>query len=272
MRKLIEKLAQAEQNLVQTKFLAPRLRGSQVRVRVDGLLKMYTPTPTDFEGWGVFQTEGHFEAVLARTAGKVEVTRYLEALKSTRLILVRPLRDQTWLAYPAHVEVFEKQFESAGPVVVHLVTLGRAFETVLARHDGANFWFDRRDKRCDPRLAKRLAEGLKSFVAPQALRIGGLTPELRSAYALVFQAHESHRVSCSEERLKRALAVGGGRLESFVDRGEFWNTTWTTGTGETHTSAIRKSDFTVLSSGICLDGEDGKFDLQSLVGVIEQRY
>jgi hypothetical protein len=42
--------------------------------------------------------------------------------------------------------------------------------------------------------------------------------------------------------------------------------------GESHTSAISKQDLTVVTAGICLDDLDEEFDLQSLVGVVEQRY
>ena len=55
MRHLIERLAKAEDNFHKTRFLAPRLRGGQVRVRVQGLISTYRPIPEDFEGWGVFQ-------------------------------------------------------------------------------------------------------------------------------------------------------------------------------------------------------------------------
>ena len=272
MRKLIEKLAQAEQNFVQTRFLAPRIKGGQVRVKFEGLIKTYQPTPQDFEGWGIFQADAHNTARLVEQASPVQVSKYLEQLNTVRLYLVRPLRGQSWAAYPVNAGDFQQRFGVVKPVVVHLVTLGRAFEPVIARFDGCNFWFDRVDRRSDPKIPSRLAQALKAFVAPDALRINGLTPELRAVYRLIFEKSEGMRVRCSEDRLRRALELGGGRLESFVDHGDYWNTQWVTSQGERHHSAIQKRDLTVLSAGICLDGEDTKFDLQSLVGVVEQRF
>lgn len=74
-----------------------------------------------------------------------------------------------------------------------------------------------------------------------------------------------------QQRLQDALQMGGGELQDFRDRGDFWQVEWTTRNGESHTSAISKHDLTVISSGICLSGYDRNFDLQSLVGVVEAR-
>jgi hypothetical protein len=271
MRRLIEKLAKAERNFIDTRFLAPRIRGGSVVVKFEGLVKTYQPLPQDFEGWGVFRAKADNTAKLEHQAGGVQVAKYLQGLSRCRLYLVRPIRGQTWLAYPVNAETFRTRYGEPRPVMVHLVTLGRAFEQTFCRWDGANFWFDRVDRRGDPKIPRSMAQALKNYVSPEALKFSGLTPELREAYRLVFKQDERMRVHCSEGRLKQALELGGGRLESFVDHGDYWNTQWLTSQGERHTSAIRKTDLTVISAGICLDGEDAKFDLQSIVGVVEQR-
>jgi len=84
---------------------------------------------------------------------------------------------------------------------------------------------------------------------------------------------EAARVSDRREqdRLRRALALGGGTLHEAVDRGDYYLVEWEGAEGIRHTSAIAKGDLTVISSGICLSGRDHHFDLQSLVGVVEGR-
>ena len=54
-------------------------------------------------------------------------------------------------------------------------------------------------------------------------------------------------------------------------KGDYWTVDWTTADGVRHSSAIAKADLTVVSSGICLSRRDRDFDLQSLVGVMEQQ-
>ncbi len=116
---------------------------------------------------------------------------------------------------------------------------------------------------------------MKAVTLPEALRFKNLTPEMRTVYGLVAQqsrAFDTHLQGQRDEaRLRQALCMAGGELDSFHDRGEFWQVDWTTRDGLQHRSAIGKRDLTVLSSGICLSGQDHHFDLQSLVGVMEQR-
>jgi len=74
-----------------------------------------------------------------------------------------------------------------------------------------------------------------------------------------------------ETRLRNALRTGGGDLRGYTDRGDYFVVEWESRNGERHTSAIARDDLTVISSGICLSGEDRKFDLQSLVGIMTDR-
>ena len=146
---------------------------------------------------------------------------------------------------------------------------------MIARSDGDIFWFEDVDRKADPRICERLRDELKKYTLPEQLRFRALTPEMRTTYELAFQQTaearrrlEQHR---NEARLTEALGMAGGTFEGFRDRGAYWTVEWTTSSGERQTSAILKSDLTVVSSGICLSGRDRDFDLTSLVGVIERQ-
>ncbi|WP_430794711.1 hypothetical protein [Trichormus azollae] len=64
--KLINQIVIAEAQLSATQFLAPCVKGGRVRTRVAGMVYTFTPKPSKFEGWGIF------DAVDEKTAKLVE--------------------------------------------------------------------------------------------------------------------------------------------------------------------------------------------------------
>ncbi|HJQ26443.1 MAG TPA: hypothetical protein VKA60_21190 [Blastocatellia bacterium] len=296
VKNLIDQLAREEDRVRATEFLAPCVRGGRIRARVSGLVYTFTPRPPDFEGWGVFLPASDKEAELLDEAELSLIGEYLKLLKPLRARLVARLRGTTWLAYPANESDFEQRFGATRPILIHLVGEGEVFEQMLVRTDGSAFWFEAIDRRSDPLAGEALREAASAQVAPAALRFKGMTHEMRVAYELARQplgsltdayARKRRRVrppgaqheqsvpdfateaERDEWRLREALRVGGGDLQGFTDRGDYWVVEWTTRGGHRHTSAISKAGLTVISSGICLSGRDRDFDLQSLVGVIE---
>jgi hypothetical protein len=276
IRKLLEQLALEEQQFRSTQFLAPCVNGGRVRTRVAGMVCTFTPKPRQFEGWGIFQVQTDTTAALVEEADSFQIAEYLEHFPQFRLRLAYRLRGQTWLGYPvSEADLRQRLLQGGGgvkPISVHLVTEGGTFETIVTRFDGQAWWFDQIDRRADPEVVDRLKSPLKQLTAIEDLRFPGITPEMRTVYDLVSQRTAGfsppHR---DGRRLQNALKVGGGDLHEFQDRGDYWTVEWTTGNGERHTSAIAKTDLTVISSGICLSDRDRDFDLQSLVGVIENR-
>jgi hypothetical protein len=113
---------------------------------------------------------------------------------------------------------------------------------------------------------------LKQIIPVEELQMKGITPEMRSLYALIADRTEGFAQPHRDEKLlRKALQLGGGDLRQFQDRGDYWTVDWTTADGTRHTSVIAKTDLAVVSSGICLSGRDRDFDLQSLVGVMEHQ-
>ncbi len=269
---LIDDLARAERAFEQTQFVAPRVEDGKVRARISGLVRTYAPSPADFVGWGVFAPQSGV-AELVESASLATVERYLALFEPLRVLLVRAVQGRSWLAYPLNASDMAQRFARARPMVVHLVDHGRAFDTVVARTDGATWWFDHLDCSADPVIADRLREALRHMWPPNQVRVRGMTPEMRRGYAMawgepdlqLFEA-ERYEASCPVEQ---ALAMAGGELRSYCDEGDFLHVEWSTPTGQVHHSAIDKDDLTVISAGICLSGRDRDFDLQSLVGVVE---
>lgn len=276
LHNLLSQVEAAEDALRETAFLAPCMRGGQVRAKVEGLVYTFTPEPHDFEGWGIFRPLDERTARVTEEADFPQVMEYLALLPALRVYLVHPLQGQTWLAYPVNEADMKQRWGAARPLPVHLVTEGEAFEQVTVRYEGSTRWFEGVDRRADPALADGLRDLLRQVVPPERLHFRGLTPEARAAYDLAAQQSEAfaplRQQRREEDRLRDALKLGGGQLRGYQNRRDYWVVEWTTRDGHRHTSAIGKRDLTVLSAGICLDGEDRKFDLQSLVGVVERRW
>ena len=272
IRQILSQLAAKEGQLLDTKFLAPCVRGGRVRTRIGGMTYLFQPQPQNFEGWAIFKPVNEKIAAVIEEPILPQVAEYLQLLVLIRLQLACVLQGQTWLAYPVNESDAKQRTGVAKPVPVYLVTEGSQFEPIVVRWDGDCLWFEAIDRRADPLPSEELRRALKKLILPQEVRFKGMTPEMRTVYELVCRNIKDFDPKVrAEQRLQRALKMGGGELRGFCDRDDYWLVEWTSGSGEYHNSAIAKNDLTVMSAGICLSGEDSNFDLQSLVGVVENR-
>ncbi len=270
--KLINEIAHVEAQLCNTQFLAPCVKGGRVRTRVAGMVYTFRPKPSKFEGWGIFQPVDEKTATVVEEADLPQIAEYLQHFPQIRLRLVRQLGGQTWLAYPVNEADVRQRLQVVKPMAIHLVTEGTTFDQIIARWNSHSCWFEEIDRRTDPIIVETLQSAVKQLVPVGELHFKGVTPEIRTVYELATaQIDGFHQPQQDEKRLRKALHMGGGELKQFQDRGDYWTVDWTTADGVRHSSAIAKTDLTVISSGICLSGYDGDFDLQSLVGVIEQQ-
>jgi hypothetical protein len=256
-------LAAREAAFFAGEFLAPVLRGRRVAVRIAGALCAMRVRPGSFQGWAVCRPEAPAESRVVRPATLAERRRYLEALPRVRLVLCERGDDHA-LGVPerpgAAVPVYLP--EDAGP-----------FEAVVARYDGARHWFDGADGRHNPATAAYLRAALRDMTEPDRLDRPGLTGAERAAYALARAARaEADRVARqgrAESKLREALGHAGGELRDFAEREEDYRVEYAVD-GERHVSVVGKDDLAVRVAGICLNGEDARFDLQSLVGVLRE--
>jgi len=266
----LNRLATAEARFLASEFLAPAIRNSRIQVRIAGVICALKVQPPDFEGWGLFRPESHSEARLVRPCRLAERQRYLELFPLVRLVLAGRQNDQ-WFALPAHHA--DSRFRVEGLIPVRLVEDVQLFEVIESRFDGAQFWYAGPEPRWDPVTAAYLRQALDQMVHPDQLSRPGLTPEERAAYATSYwpryEASEEARRSREEVRLRQAVEHAGGQLKGYLERQDVYTVTYEVD-GQRHVSAVSKDDLSVQVAGICLSGEDEKFDLHSLVGVIRE--
>ena len=284
------------------RVLAPVIAGRSVSVRIAGLLcrlEIERAAKTAPRGFGVLEALSSTRARWLRGATRAEREKYLSLLPRVRFLAIEAGRGG-WAAFPA--QDGNARFSLGGPAWVREVEEGvQPFDALLARFDGTHFWFESPDSRRPPAIAAFLRESFALEIEPGNLRKKGLTAQERTAYALALYGpppepemaietgalpEYDRRIgptlndidpafdwrwsrNDAEGRLARSVAHGGGRLVSYVERGGVYSVTYKFGT-HTHTSTVRASDLRVETSGICLSGRDGDFDLTSLVGVMQE--
>jgi len=268
----MNRLAQAEAAFLSAEFLAPVVRGHGVQVRIAGVRCSLRVEPAAFDGWGIFRPLSHSGARLVRAASAAERRRYLALFPAVRLVVcaVGSGQIEAVADNPA-----DPRFELNAPVSAHLPEGVDAFDTIVARFDGGQFWFDEADARADPASAAFLRGRLADLADPGIVDRPGLGAGQRLAYAVAHARHmaaiEVDEAASATRRLNAALGHAGAALRDFSDIGDAFRVTYTVD-GQRHTSVVGKDDLTVRSAGICLSGLDEQFDLNSLVGVLRERH
>jgi hypothetical protein len=269
-RATLDRRAAAEAAFVGSEFLAAVLRGHGVGVRIAGVRCQIAVGPADFEGFGLFRADARDRATLVRPMTMGQRRRYLALFPAVRMILARRERNE-WQGLPASRA--DGRFAVEGLAPIRFVDEGDLFDTVVARFDGGQFWFDSADGRADPAASAMLRKALGDMTEPAKVARPGLTPERRGAYAINYAARASEMAkderARAETRLRLALEHAGAELRDYSEQSDVYRVTYHVD-GRRHTSVVRKGDLSVVTAGICLSGGDRHFDLASLVGVLRE--
>ena len=263
---LLDRVASAERDFMETEFLAPVLKGGQVRVRIEGLVLTLRVSGPFEPGWAVLKPLAMDRAQILRKPGLQQIRNYLGLFPAIRLLLLT--RGNTeWMAVRA--QAGDSRFQLSGAVPVHLAVGVVPFERIIARYDGARFLFQEVDRRRSPAISAYLRESLRSGLPPEQLWKPTLSTEEREAYRRVYHALEEAKRSQVEIRLSDILGRADATLQSYIEREDAYTVSFSAN-GRIHRTTVRKDDLTVISAGICLSGQDQRFDLQSLVGVVQE--
>jgi hypothetical protein len=265
VHELLDRLAGTEDRFLRSEFLAPALPGGVVQVRIEGVVCRLR-LDADFHGWGVFRPTSAATAAPVRRATLAEQRRYLELFPRRRVVLCRPLADH-WQTWPAHHG--DRRFAAPALLPVRLVEEAQPFDLAETRFDGAQAWFEGPDDRADPAAAAFLRQALNDMTPPEQVQRRGLSPEERTVYAFLFALRQEATRDRTEDRLRQALAHAGAELAGYLERADGYRVEYEVD-GERHVSVVDKSDLSVQLAGVCLSGEDGHFDLNSLVGVLRE--
>jgi hypothetical protein len=264
---MISKIGEKETQLLKKVFISPVFSNTIVATRVDGMVYSFS-IPKIAGGWYQIKPANVKSAKILGPAEMSERDEYLRCLDKLRLVLVMK-KDGVYYGVPDKANKFSFQVNDLLPVFLHDDT-AMDFDRVIARFDGANLWFETVDQGNDPAKADYLRNCMQTVLEPQELKFSGLTLEERVAYTLRLTVDKRLIVDKKKDGLQKAVEFAGGSFVKFVERVDHYSVTYLVG-GEEYTSYVAKDPaHSVISAGLCLQGNDRKFDLKSLVTVIRE--
>ncbi|HSD84351.1 MAG TPA: hypothetical protein VLG46_10845 [Anaerolineae bacterium] len=273
IRAVLDKLEHAERAFLGTEFLAPIVGEGQVQVRIAGVVCRPRVNSTIRHTWAVLRPIAIGEAAVVREATWQEVAQYLALFPQVRLVLAQKI-DRQWLAFPA--QRGDARLCLEGPIGLWLAAEEvERFDGVEAAFDGRSFWYVQRDRRSDPAvsayLRERFAQRPIGDLPPDVamLHRRGLSREQCDVYAWLCEQLKLAQRDRVEVRLAEALGHAEARLHSYLERGDVYVVKYEVD-GRERISTIRHDDLSVITAGICLAGQDQRFDLTSLVGVLRE--
>src|SRR5512147_3027733 len=101
---------------MEAEFLAPVLKGGQVRVRIEGLVLTLRVSGHFEPGWAVLKPLSMDRAQVLRKPGLQQIRDYLGLFPAVRLLLLTR-GDTDWLAIQA--QAGDSRFQLSGAVPVH---------------------------------------------------------------------------------------------------------------------------------------------------------
>jgi hypothetical protein len=264
---LIAKLGKQESSITEVTFVSPIFHNTQVATRVSGLIHTFEVKEKE-PGWYLFKPSDSKKAKCMGVADQHMVSEYLKYLPKIRVTLA--LKDkEVFLGLVEKNNNLGIDSKNAVPVILFDDTVSM-FDRVICRYDGVGFWFDSLDTLNDPAKADYLRENLTKLVEPEKIKFSGLCFEEKAAYAFRQAIDKKLYEERHKTTLQRAVEHAGGKFIKADERRDFYSVTYSVD-GHKYTSYVSKDPIhRVITSGICLAGNDTKFDLKSLITVMRE--
>lgn len=259
-QEIFQKVEKAEREFLDSEFLAPVAKHSKIRVRILGLVHEFTPLDPNFEGWAILKPTPSTLVKVVGSPNLLQISKYLERFLKVRMVLCEKRKD-TWIGINTQFDGEQKPIRLANGI--------QLFDEIVTRWDGANFWFEEKDMSANPSLAHYLRESLVDLIPLDRLQKSGLNPFHRMAYQWQLLLQEKEIGEVTLDKIQEAVRHAGGSFKSYIEHHDSYTVIFSIGEGE-YRATIEKEDFEILSAGICLSGQDRKFDLQSLVSVMKE--
>ncbi len=264
---LISSLGEAEASINKIEIISHIYDQTVIQTRVKGLVCKFS-IPKTKPGWYRFKPKNMEKATISSEAGLDDIEKYLKALPRIRMVALFKSED-IYYGVPCKNN-FGFDIKSILPIYLSSdVVLD--FDVVFCRYDGQSFWYETNDLKNDFSKSDYLRESFRKMTLVKRIQYPGLMFEEKAAYAFKFEMDKEILEKMKKKDLEDAVSHGGGKMVGYHEYKDHFKVTFKVDEVE-YTSTISKdSSHEVLSSGICLSGEDKKFDLKSLVSVFREK-
>lgn len=205
-----------------------------------------------------------------------EIIDYLTQLPRFYIIALFPVSDTAWLTLPFNrADAAQRGWPAGCPRPVHLIRHRlESFDVAIARSMGGVLLYDDIDER--------LGLTSRGDLLRQCLRSGGnplpQNADFTNAYnILIDRLAQQRQEQAAAEAVQASLSLEGS-IRQQLDFVGATLVNWEGGqtikityeyNGMQRTVEVGR-DFRTLSAGICLDGTDSRYDLASVITVLEE--
>lgn len=264
---LISSLGAAEESISKIEIISPIHDQTIIQTRVKGLVCKFK-IPKTKPGWYKFKPLNMGRAEVFSEAGLDEVEKYLKHLPRVRMVALFK-SENIYFGIPCNNN-FGLNVKNILPMYLTSDAV-MDFDVVFCRYDGQSFWYEINDLKNDFSKSDYLRESFRKLTLVKRIQYPGLMFEEKAAYAFKFEMDKEILEKMKKKDLEEAVSHGGGKMVGYHEYKDHFKVTFKVDDVE-YTSTISKdSSHEVLSSGICLSGEDKKFDLKSLVSVFREK-
>jgi len=278
---LMSKMKALDHDLLTTEFIAPYI-GGPIITRIAGIVYTFSPYrmsrnrnayPWPKTDHGIFRWKPiDTKRAIAQPTGRLayhEYRKFLEHFPILKVIVIRRHEGQ-WLTVPWNAEEVYTRFGIGGVLPVYLCDRVERFDVVNVAFTPELIYMDR------ARLSAGWLRELKRTCSGEQLpadpyNVPGLPPEGRTALDYLLKRDEELKIALEEQRIRTALGHMDAELVSYMDQGPNQLVVRWKYRGIEYRTVVQKDNLEVVSAGICLSGQDRKFDLTSIVSVMRER-
>jgi hypothetical protein len=265
---IIKKIGEKESDIRNQIFVSPIFNNSLVATQIFNLVYKFKFVSSKTPGWYKIRPTNTKEARIIGDAEPFEIDSYFKKLYKVRVVLLFK-KDNIYLALPEKSNNLGLSVEQPIPILLPEDAVFD-FDKVIAGFDGSNFWYYRIDQSSDPSKAAYLRERILKYAQPKTIKYSGLTIEERIAYAFRYNFDKTRVEEAKKQTVRDDVEYAGGKFVNLVEKKDHYSVTYIVD-GQQYTSYVSKEQrHTVITAGICLSGEDKKFDLKSLITVMRE--